>query len=440
VTEIIEELDDGLILRRATTADTDALATFHADILRDPGANEPNPFVDAWIRDLMTGTHPTFDPGDFTIVETPAGEIVSSLNLISQTWAYDGVPFGVGRTECASTRPDYRRRGLVRRQFDVVHRWSAERGELVQGITGIPYFYRQFGYEMALELGGGRAGSSAGIPDLAPDAEEHYRVRPATSDDLPFIVEVDGQCQRRLLVTAVRDGTLWAYELSGRGERRQRQVRVIERGDGQPVGFLDHYRTIWGRHLEVIVYELAVGISWLAVTPSVLRYLRSTGDDYAGRDGSEPFDGISMRFGTDHPVYRAIPRLLPQRNPDYAWYLRVPDLPAFLRRIAPVLEQRLAESIAPGHSGELKIGFYDDGLRLVFETGRLATVEPWSSPQAEGDAARFPPLTFLQLLFGYRSLSELEYAAADITGYNDESQALLDALFPKRPSHVVPID
>ena len=41
---------------------------------------------------------------------------------------------------------------LSRIQFEEVHKWSAERGETVQAITGIPFYYRQFGYEMALDL------------------------------------------------------------------------------------------------------------------------------------------------------------------------------------------------------------------------------------------------------------------------------------------------
>ena len=42
----------------------------------------------------------------------------------------------------------------MRKQFDVIHAVSAQRGELMQGITGIPWYYRQFGYEMALDLEG----------------------------------------------------------------------------------------------------------------------------------------------------------------------------------------------------------------------------------------------------------------------------------------------
>ena len=44
-------------------------------------------------------------------------------------------PRVVGRPEAVGTRPEYRRRGLVRAQFEVIHAWSAERGELEAGRT-----------------------------------------------------------------------------------------------------------------------------------------------------------------------------------------------------------------------------------------------------------------------------------------------------------------
>ncbi len=58
-------------------------------------------------------------------------------------------------------------------------------------------------------------------------------------------------------------------------------------------------------------------------------------------------------------------------EPPYAWYLRVPDVPAFIRHIAPVLERRLARSILTGYTGDLKVDFYNGGLRLHFEQGKI---------------------------------------------------------------------
>ncbi|MFL7807154.1 MAG: GNAT family N-acetyltransferase, partial [Anaerolineae bacterium] len=242
------DLGDGLILRRATPADVDALADFNAQIHRDRGMEEPNPRVRAWVQDLMSGAHPTFRPEDFTLVEdTRTGAVVSSLNLISQTWAYEGIPFKVGRPELVGTHPDYRRRGLVRAQFEAIHRLSAERGEVVQAITGIPNYYRQFGYEMTMTLGGGRIGHKSHVPELKEDESEPYRVRPATEDDLGFIAELYERIADRQPVHCLRDEARWRYELNGRSalSDSRRLLRVIESDAGESVGFLTHTDWLW---------------------------------------------------------------------------------------------------------------------------------------------------------------------------------------------------
>lgn len=434
---IICDLGDGLVLRHARRQDSDALAAFNAEVHRVPAAAAPDAGVAAWTRDLIERPHPTFAVEDFTVVEdSRTGAIVSSLNLISQTWSYGGVPFGVGRIELVGTHPDYRRRGLVRAQFEVVHRWSADRGQLVQGITGIPWYYRQFGYEYALAEGGGRYMARAALN--APSAAgEPFRVRPATADDLPFIAGVDEQARRRYLVTCVRDGALWRYELDGRSEASADRfdLCLIETAAGKPVGFLAHRPALPGPTPTVGAYELRPGVSWLAATPSVLSYLRTTGEADERRPGAARFEGVAFILGLDHPVYRVLPDRWQRAVPPYAWYIRVPDLPAFVRQIAPVLEARLAASEAAGYSGELRLNFFRHGLRLRFQDGRLGAA-PWLEAHRDDAGVSFPDLTFLQLLFGHRALDELEYAFPDCRVRGEEARVLLTALFPKQPSLV----
>ena len=439
---ILRDLGDGLILRRSTPADADALAEFNARIHSDAGPDQPDEWVGAWTRDLLTTDHPTFDKGDFTLVEdTRARKIVSSLNLISQTWTYDGIPFGVGRPELVGTLPEYRNRGLVRAQFEVIHAWSADRGEMAQAITGIPWFYRQFGYEMAMDLGGGRLGFLPHIPKLKEGETEHYPIRSATEADLPFIMQVYAQAVTRYRVACWRDEALWRYEAFGRSEKNAngRTFCVIESADSEPVGFLAHSARLWGLIFAINLYELKPGASWLAVTPGVIRFAQTMGEPYAARDKKEPFGGFGFWLGGDHPAYHAIEDRLPRVQHPYAWYLRVPDLPGFVAHIAPSLEKRLAESIAVGYSGELKISFYRTGLRLVLEKGRLAAVEAWKPRRGDDGVAAFPDLTFLQLVFGHRTLDELRYAFADCGVETDDARAVLEAMFPKQGSDVWPV-
>lgn len=445
---ILRDLGDGLILRRSTRADADELSDFNARIHSDDGPENPDLYVAAWTRDLLEKPHPTCSEGDFTIVEdTRRGKIVSSMNLISQVWAYAGMPFKFGRPELVGTLPEYRHRGLVRAQFDVIHQWSAERGEMVQGITGIPYYYRLFGYEMALNLGGGRAGYWPNVPSLADGQPESYRMRPVVEADLPFLMDLYQKGCRRSLVSCVWNEALWRYELFVKNPQHvnRSEWRIIQDLNGQSVGYLAHSICNWGPMLAAQSYELKEGIPWSAVTPSVVRYLYTTGQAYAGQADkvvggpTKDFASFGFWLGEEHPAYELMHAGLPRVRPPYAWYLRVVDLPGFLRHLTPVLEQRLAVSPYVGYSGELKLSFYRQGVELKFEDGRLVQIASWEpTPYGHSGDAAFPPLTFLQVLFGYRSLDELSRAFADCIA-NDLAYGLVNALFPRQTSNVLPI-
>ncbi|MBI3971601.1 MAG: GNAT family N-acetyltransferase [Chloroflexi bacterium] len=435
------DLGDGLLLRAGRRDDADRLTAFNGVIHAQGDTDQPDETIEAWAHDLLARPHPTMRPEDFTVVEhAPTGTIVSSLNLIPQTWSYGGIELPTGRVEMVGTLPEYRRRGLVRRQFDVVHTWSAARGQLLLGITGIPWYYRQFGYEMAMTLGGARSGPRTSLPKPKEGAAAPFQVRPATLDDLDFIAAATHEANRRYLVSCIRDAALWRYEMEGKSEMNtsRREFCLLTTPAGERTG-LFAMRSLANPGPSITAFELAPGTSWLAATPLVLRFLAAAGEQWEQRAAGNTFGSITFALGADHPAYRAAAQRLPRVSRPYAWYLRVPDLPALLRRVAPVLEQRLAASDAAGHSGELRLSFYRDGLRLVFESGRLVDVVPWPEPEARDAGASFPGLTFLQALFGYRSLDELEYAFPDCRARTDESRVLVDALFPKQPSHVWPV-
>jgi hypothetical protein len=434
--QILKDLGSGLVMRRSTADDAERLAEFngkiHGDDPQDAAA------VAAWTRDLLRNPPPSVSPEDFVVVEdTGSGEIVSTLDLISQTWTYEGIPFGVGRPELVGTDARYRNRGLVRAQFEVIHDWSQQRGELVQVITGIPYFYRQFQYEMGLDLGGGRSGFEPQVPKLKEGQEEPYRIRPVTETDLPWLMSMYQKECTRSMIASVRSEAHWRNELFEKSQENVNRfnARVIETSDGRPVGYLEHPWSVWGTKMVLTGYELAEGASFLAVTPSVIRYLWNTGQEYAKARG-RVLDTFGFWLGSEHPAYTAAGKRLVSESKPYAYYVRVPDLPAFLRRIGPVLEQRLIDSVCEGHTGEMKISFYRDGVRLQFDQGVLVSVEPWTPKvkEDEGNAA-FPNLTFLQLVFGYRTLAEIQHAYADCW-LGDDTRVVLETIFPKKYSCV----
>lgn len=438
------ELGDGLVLRRSSEKDAEALSEFNARLHSDEGPEHPDHRVWEWTHDLLAKPHPTFKANDFTIVEKKdSGEIISTLNLIPQTWTYAGIPFTVGRPELVGTLPEYRNRGLVRKQFDVVHQWSDENGDMLQGITGIPYYYRLFGYEMAMNLGGGRVGFPTHVPRLHEGESEPYRIRPAVEADIPFITQLYNEGCKRSLVACQWDESAWRYELNGKAEKsvNRLDVRVIEAQNDKLCGYFAHAGFSWGDMLAVQKYELMPEFSWREVTPSVIRYLERTYEHLQPEHGEKkPFGAFGFWLGEDHPVYHVMPNKMPRVRKPYAWFIRVPDVGRFLRLITPVIEQRLAGSAMAGYSGEVKITFYRDGVRLVFMKGRMQTCEAWKpTPVGHAGEAAFPPHTFLQLVFGYRTMEMLKGSFADCVTEQDEIDMLLDALFPRQPSDVWPI-
>jgi hypothetical protein len=436
---VLRDLGNGLIMRRSTPEDAEALAEFNGKIHGSDELDERR--VAAWTHDLLARPHPTLRPDDFTIVEeTASGRIISSLNLIPQVWSYEGIEFPVGRPELVGTLPEFRNRGLVRAQFEEIHNWSAARGDLVQGITGIPYYYRLFGYEMALDLAGRCFGYEPNVPKLKDDETEPYPIRPAAEADLPFLMEIYERAIRRHAIACVRTPEIFKYELSGQSELNANRFEtyVIEALSGERVGYFQHAHWLGATGVSALWYELKPGVSWLEVTPGVVRHLWNKGQEYAKRDG-KTCTSFGFMLGAQHPVYEALGKNLPNAHKPYAWYLRVPDLPRFLHHIRSVLEKRLAESIAVEHTCEIKISFYREGLRLVIEKGRLAVIEAWKPSPEDGGMVAFPGLTFLQVLFGYRSYDELHESFADCWCDREDMRALINILFPKKLSDVFPV-
>lgn len=429
------DLGDSLRLRFATVDDVEPLAQFNGRIHGDDGFNA---FVAEWTREFASPSHPTCGPDNVTLVEdTNTGQIVSSMCLIPQMWTYDGIPFPVGRPEAVGTDPAYRRRGLVRAQFDVLHAKSDRAGHLAQGITGIPWYYRQFGYEYAIDLDGGRCVYPSLIAPLPDGATEAYRFRVATLDDLPLVMELYDRDCARSLVACPRSAAEWKRTIfeAAPQSAAYHALHVVETSEGRAVGVIRTSRELsWRGLFPVRMFSVIEGQALRAVLPAALRWLKVHAEA-VGAAAQKPQPALHFELGEQHPAFEAAPELFHKRTPSYAWYMRVADVPKFLNHVAPMLERRLAQSALNGFSGEIKVTEYVRGFKLNFERGAISA-EPWTPD--ESDNAMFPPYTFLQLLFGRRSLSDLRHMFPDCL-LQDEAATLFETLFPKRFSNVLPL-
>jgi hypothetical protein len=204
--------------------------------------------------------------------------------------------------------------------------------------------------------------------------------------------------------------------------------------EGKVCGYLlVPQRRLQKKSFNIYGFDVLPDTNLRTMLPSILRVLQKYGPQIPVRNVSEQAEltEIGFNLGRSHPVYDALGNeLAPFYEAPYAWYIRVRDVPVFLRHIAPALEKRLASSVVADYTGEIKIDLYKGGLRMVFEQGKLATVEHWRVPVYDSNAgAGFPPLVFLQLLFCHRSLDELRHAFPDVWAEGD-TEIVLKALFP----------
>lgn len=445
------EVGDGLTLRWSTPEDVERVATLYAQVFR-PKADAPlNTRMAAWTRDMFSGSHPHIGPRDFAVVEEMAsGVIVASTCLLRYSFTYEGVPIPFGRPEVVATLPDYRNRGLVRAIFALIHAKSEARGDLAQGITGIPYYYRLFGYEYAVSAGTAVTVYFPAIPELKTDATEPYSLRPATREDIPRLLRLwEREHASSAISTSLdRDYLRWAMEgMSAESLANWRLYLIVDAQD-RPCGYVHLEPGRWSPEVNVSGLMVEVGTPLTVVLPSVLRGVRALAETTRvapNRPDTPPPGAVRFHVMGMHPLIGALGELGPVTvahpfSPyPYLWYIRVPDLPRFIQRVAPVLERRLAASAQADYSGELTLDFYRGGLRLAFDGGKLTATEDWRPPLWVEAKAGFPPLVFLQLLCGYRSLNDLRSIYPDVWAEGDAAP-LLDALFPKRPSSLYPLD
>ncbi len=443
--KIYEELGEGLLMRAATAEDSDALAEFHSKVFMEEKSSGTEAWwIAEWGRDLLTKPHPTLSLDDVIIVEdTGKSRIASSCIYFTQQWTYEGVPFDIGRPEIVGTSPEYRNRGLIRRQFNLMHQWAEERGHEVLVVLGIPYYYRQFGYEMAIDAEGGRSSNMLALPRWGKDEKRAYRMRDATVDDVGFITKTLRDSASRSLLHPLFKEDEVRYMSFDRNERSAVHYRtgILCKSEddsyGEPVGVIMYALILAIDQAVILRIEMSKPSYWRAAFPSLLREFeeraRLAKDDHP--DPEREIKTIRLDMQPEHPAFIFDDGALgPASDRQYAWYVRVPDVSKFVRRIKCVLEERVASSYHAGLSGKFEIMFNRDGLVIEFEDGAVQSVKISDSINRHSASAAFHDLIFLRLLFGSRSVDELLQVFPDCKAGSKADKHLLETMFPKRSS------
>jgi len=391
----VTTLPDGLLLRTARPADLDQIGALLAR------RGEPEDAVDHRLvvedPDLVWGACAVVVDGD---------RVVSTATLLDESVRVGDVVLPAGQVELVATDEEYEGRGLVRALMGWAHERSADRGHLLQVMIGIPYFYRRFGYEYAIDIPPARRLTSP-PPSLPPDDVSWPDVlRPAEPRDLPALAALQDSAQSPADVAVPHPAARWRWLLAHEASR----TVVLER-DGVVVA-CTRLREDDG---DLLLAEPAA-----IDLPSAQRLLAlATADrsrvDVVHRAGTvtgEAWDGLLDAPGDAAEQY----------------YLRIAGPAAVLDALRPLLHRRMLDVGIDRFGEELVLSTFGAHHRMAVTPeglGAVRTGGPMQSPAAAGGIGVAPDqLGALLLGRGFLALSRTrpDVYAAD--------RELADILFP----------
>ena len=410
-----------------TQEDVDRVIRFNEIVWGEEENEEYGKIVGEMVRGLIT-QHPHTSFDDFFFVENEkSGELVSFLCLVPLKWKYGDVNLKVATVECVGTLKPYRRRGFIKALMEKYEERLREGEYDLSVVWGIPYFYRQFGYEYALSY---REECILRFDQISDQKRANITIHPMTIQDIPSAPRLLDQSLKKFFVHTIRDESIWLYQ-----ERRKMSTEyLIESFVVESNGAVSGYfRSIREGHQSVTQSLSILEASDLTYdcVLEVLRYAKSIAES---RDKTPV---IRVFLPVNSPFVEAAKYLGGQISTPIRYLIKFPDVVQFLTKMKPVLEKRIKESIFQGLTMTLTINLFKLIIRLCFVDGVLRNVEHYdSSGDVDEFTAKINPFAFCKLLIGDSNIEEIAAQYPDVIAYG-KIRHILAILFPKTMSYII---
>lgn len=346
---------------------------------------------------------------DAVIVAVDGDRVVSTATLLHETVSIGSIDVPTGQVEMVATVRSHEGRGLVRTLMQEAHRRSAARGDLLQVMVGIPYFYRQFGYSYAMPI------PLAWEVPTAPPVDPAVTVRAAVTADIDQMAGLQAAAQASADVRMPHSAGCWRWLVQRSGSTQL----VAERGSS-----IIATARLTPPDEDVVLGELAG-------SPEGLRAIVAAG----------------ARHGTVALLERATPTVggllddiaeapnAPERSREW-FYARIPELAPLLDHLRPVLLDRFRSSATGGHH-EVLLSSWRSHVRFSVDDDVVTSVVaggPEQAPISKGGSG-VPPDALAPLLLGPFGAGGLESRQGDVM--LGRQRELMEALFPPVSSDVM---
>ena len=441
---VLEEiLDNGLIMRNVRNEeDRRKFVRFHTVF---------NNASEGATCDILLHEHKAMASEDFFLIEdTATGDFLATVCLIPWEISFDGTELRAAMLEMVLSHPQHRKLGLIRKLILHFQSVVEQRGYDISIITGIPYYYRQYGYTYGLDYESMEALPAACLYSEISAADGQYTLRKAVSKET---AAEDGQYILRKAVsmeTAAEDGQYilrkavsmdvpdldrlysksrcdknifirrpleyWKYLI----EKAKFDVRLlVDTGRNTIEGYFMVRENPAEQRIDILESAFADAKSCLAGL--ILLKSKAVTEFRIISYEKDHLTSLARKSGS-----RTVRKT--------QWLLKTKDHARFLEKIRPVLEKRLAAAGFGRLTKDVTVNFFRYAIRICIRDGEIRSIEPVgfldSSMGADGGDLCIPNDAFVRLLFGYRNLEELWDAWPDIV-VKEGSRPVLEALFPK---------
>lgn len=368
------------------------------------------------------------------IRDSSTEKIVSSLTAFPSNWSYDGIILRNLELVFVGTLEAYRKRGLFSVLYAYLDRMLKEGEYDISSVQGIPYFYRKYGYDFIIPLDRLIDLPVDKIPKIKPESKPTFMdiiVRTAEDDDIESLMTLLQETNQKLLVSSVRSNELWRIQERLRMYAWRKFETIVLEKNGVVDGYFRLTEHV-GKEGKGLANALIVGESSIRSYDSVMRtlyYLKEIAQKK--KIGLLKIDG--NLYSNLAVIVRNYGGTLGRK---WTHQIRIPDLTKFLNRIRPVLERRLKGTMFEKFTKEIFINTYRSCYRLNFVNGILDPIEDMGmQPPNTFLELGFPPDSFIRLMFGEYSISELEKQNSDFI-VSGVQKTLLETLFPVKESFI----
>jgi predicted acetyltransferase len=371
---------------------------------------------------------------NYIIRDQDKGIIVSTLNAIPFIWNYEDIPLRNLELGWVGTLKEYRRKGLNKLLYAHFNNLLLSGNYDISTIQGIPYFYRQFGYDFVIPMDHTvwvRTDQIQPFDEKNPPDYMKLKIRFANKKDIPAMMSLLEELNQNLLIYASRSLELWELQETMKKRWDSDFQSYVVFDDSKIIGYFRLVRDIKKENSpnKSTMNVIESSILTFDGVRRVLQFLYN-----------EALQDDVPLIGSFGPSINTLSRIMENiggfGKPWWKYQVRIPNMTSFLQKISPVLERRLKGTMFEGLTYDVIMNTFQNCYQLKFVNGKIIDVSNLGPQQVnENQAFRAPPNDLARLVLGAYSIKEIEQNNIDFIVRGDV-RLIAETLFPKKESSI----